>query len=420
LDEPTITGAESESLMGLQEALKNLWENDFVQKNPTKAYKVTYANEYTAVAAYLSGGPEPDWSGFSKLGKGLCETEKHRRAEVIVVPPVPPSGTLPAVIDRGGTYSGSIKVNQSTPAVRITTSEPVTINASLIENLGNGGNLECFAANADVTIKGTTFNGGVWRAINARGFKKFRIENNNFNKTWGIRLDNCVSGGSIHFLRNKGVNTQYYNQLSHFFQCGNMPSTASIEVAWNEHINEFGKSLSEDVISIFASHNARVHNNYVQGAYPMTTDGTSPGASAYRGGGILCGDGGGDDNWIFDNQIVDCQNYIVAISGGARNRVFNNRGFSDSQRFTKLSSGGQGGVIYGYGGHQITQAEFKGNTLGCIRPGGARSDWWVSDPATVVNNFNADNTHYSGAFDIAAEFAAWQAKCVANGITVGV
>lgn len=64
----------------IKEGLAFIWSSDFVQKNPTKAYKNLYASEYTKVAAFLNGGPEPIYSGFSKLGKGLCEIESARRA----------------------------------------------------------------------------------------------------------------------------------------------------------------------------------------------------------------------------------------------------------------------------------------------------------------------------------------------------
>ncbi len=105
--------------MGLQEALQNIWSSDYVQKNPNKAYKTSYGSEYAAVAAYLNGGAEPNWSGFSKMGKGLCEVEKERRLAVPPVdpppvdpPPVdpPPSGSaIPSngVIAVGGTYTGA-------------------------------------------------------------------------------------------------------------------------------------------------------------------------------------------------------------------------------------------------------------------------------------------------------------------------
>ncbi len=81
--------------MALQEALQNIWSSDYVQKNPNKSYKTQHGAEYSAVAAFLGGGAEPDWSGYSKMGKGLCEVEKERRAASVPVPPDPPpaSGT---------------------------------------------------------------------------------------------------------------------------------------------------------------------------------------------------------------------------------------------------------------------------------------------------------------------------------------
>ena len=36
--------------MGLKEAIQNIWASDYTQKNPNKAYKVTYADEYAKVA----------------------------------------------------------------------------------------------------------------------------------------------------------------------------------------------------------------------------------------------------------------------------------------------------------------------------------------------------------------------------------
>lgn len=78
-------------VMGLQEAIVNIWSSDYVQKNPNKAYKVTYNAEYFKVADYLNGGPEPNYSNFSKLGKGLCELEKIRRGGGITPPTPQPS-----------------------------------------------------------------------------------------------------------------------------------------------------------------------------------------------------------------------------------------------------------------------------------------------------------------------------------------
>jgi hypothetical protein len=83
--------------MSFESGIRDLWENDYVQKNPTKAYKASYGSEYAAVAAYLNGGAEPNFSGYSRLGKGLCEMEKKRRLDDVVIPPdpIPVPGTLP-------------------------------------------------------------------------------------------------------------------------------------------------------------------------------------------------------------------------------------------------------------------------------------------------------------------------------------
>lgn len=93
--------------MSLDSGLDNVWSSDYVQINPTKAYKVKYKDEYTKVAAYLNGGPEPNWQAFSKLGKGLCEIEEARRLNEVPDPdpepepdpdPVPdpaPPGSIP-------------------------------------------------------------------------------------------------------------------------------------------------------------------------------------------------------------------------------------------------------------------------------------------------------------------------------------
>lgn len=78
----------------LDDAKGNIWSSDFVQKNPRKAYQQYYSAEYRAVSTYLNGGAEPDFSGFSKLGKGLCQLEKARRAGTSPAPPDEPPTLL--------------------------------------------------------------------------------------------------------------------------------------------------------------------------------------------------------------------------------------------------------------------------------------------------------------------------------------
>ena len=79
----------------LGDAIQNIWSSDYVQKNPNKAYKVSYADEYAAVAAYVNGGPRPDPATFSKLGKGLVEAEDVRREIEAPEPEPTPPGVAP-------------------------------------------------------------------------------------------------------------------------------------------------------------------------------------------------------------------------------------------------------------------------------------------------------------------------------------
>jgi hypothetical protein len=58
----------------------DIWSSDYVQKNPNKAYKVSYDAEYLEVAEFLNGGEKvPDTAGYSKLGRGLVGIEVERR-----------------------------------------------------------------------------------------------------------------------------------------------------------------------------------------------------------------------------------------------------------------------------------------------------------------------------------------------------
>ena len=74
--------------------------------------------------------------------------------------------------------------------------------------------------------------------------------------------------------RNKHRNIRRNIQLDSGGNFGNFVQVAevhggTVEISWNEIINEFGKSEAEDVISVFKSAHARIHDNYLQGGYPI-------------------------------------------------------------------------------------------------------------------------------------------------------
>lgn len=119
--------------MSIESGLDDIWSSDFVQKNPKKSYPAYYPTESSAVNAYLNGGVEPNFSGFSKLGRGLCEIEKRRREIEVVDPPPPTSVGRPfqhkadfSYMFNEGPYSDGGGVYEVTGGLRfvITTNMP--------------------------------------------------------------------------------------------------------------------------------------------------------------------------------------------------------------------------------------------------------------------------------------------------------
>jgi len=90
----------------LDQILENLWDSDYVQKNPTKSYKTQYNSEYLAIAQYMSGGTRPaNTTNYSKMGRVLVGLEDNIRAGTTPEPePDPITNMLPAskvVIESG-------------------------------------------------------------------------------------------------------------------------------------------------------------------------------------------------------------------------------------------------------------------------------------------------------------------------------
>src|SRR5262249_45105651 len=105
----------------------------------------------------------------------------------------------------------------------------------------------------------------------ADDFRSVVIRNCTVENTRGIELNNGVPGSSVLITRNKQHNIQGNgtDPVGNFVQFRGLQNS-SIETSWNEVINEFGKSQPEDVISIYKSAHARVHDNYLRGGYPLT------------------------------------------------------------------------------------------------------------------------------------------------------
>jgi chitodextrinase len=331
----------------------------------------------------------------------------------------PPTPSGPITITTGGTYVGHWVSNSSTPAVRIQTAQPVVIENSIIENTAGGHLVSQSGSAAQVTIRRTVFNGaagGYGRAIVGENFKSWTVENCTLNRTGGIYFLWPGSAPSITIRKNKQFNVQGDGgaNLRQFLQLNGIQG-GSILAEWNEVVNEFGKSNSEDVFSVFNTSNAVIRNNYVEGGYPA-----SVGAS-HTGTGIMLADVGGNNNVAHDNQIVGVTNLGIGITAGQNNKVYNNRVVSDGRLpdGTPLAGANNGIVIYNAYGTAMANNDAYNNVVGTYHSGNPpyRNDWWLPQcQGSCSNTRLGDPVDHS---DELAERQIWLAKLAANNITVG-
>ncbi|AIZ44243.1 hypothetical protein QR90_02645 [Deinococcus radiopugnans] len=264
-----------------------------------------------------------------------------------------PSYSEPLVITRGGIYRGNWQsLNPKVPAVIIKTREPVIIENSNLR--GRGDLIRGF--NVDLTVRNTRGYG-----LNPQADQAFpgrflavefifnlRAENNFMQGTSGMYVNrfqgDAAKGQTIKILRNKvqDVDGRYVDRTGHptgrrynvqAVQLNHVVRVPNVEIAWNEMVNQPGKSAPEENINLYESSGTpdspiRIHNNYIHGAYavdPLKD-------KSYSGGGIMLGDGTHKDLTVsggyievYRNQIINTSNQGVAIAGGHDQHVWQNR-----------------------------------------------------------------------------------------------
>ena len=326
-------------------------------------------------------------------------------------PPLPPSG--PITITTGGTYIGHWVSAGSTPAVRIRTTEPVTIKNSFVTNVGDGTLIESeIGLASNVTIEGVHAKGGSGRFFVGEGIKSLVVRNSEILRTGGIYVLKTQPGGVISVTRNKQRDVQGAAGLRQFLQL-NEVTTATIDVSWNEIVNTFGRSRVEDNISIYKSAFAKVHDNYIQGAYPSGAD------ERFAGSGIMI-EGGSHNNEIYSNQIVDTTNAGIGIFAGYNNRVHSNRLVFDGRLWTgEKLAGANVGIFVWNATRDPSWANNQayGNYVGWVNAKGSRNDWWLPHCSG-----SCGNVQFSGAISRASEFTeyvGWLRKLSARRITIG-
>ena len=335
-------------------------------------------------------------------------------------PPPPPAPSGPITITQGGTYSGTWVGTGAGPAVRIATSAPVTIENSTIRNTGAAPLIDANHAGAQLTVRRSTLEGApgsVGKAVYSYGFKSVRVENCTINFTWGIRLDAIQAGGTIVVTKNKGRNmVRNPSDYSHFFQAANhTQQPAQIDVSWNEIINTFGQSGVEDVLSMHGAGYAKIHDNYIQGAYPDAL------GSGYSGSGIML-DSGAHDNEIYNNIIVDTVNAGIGIASGWNNSVHDNRMVFDGRddAGNLFAAANIGTYVWNYDANpNWANNHSTNNSVGWIKANGQRNDMWFPDAPSADYGTNTMIPNPVTRQTEQAEYQSWLGKLASNGITVG-
>jgi hypothetical protein len=260
----------------------------------------------------------------------------------------------PLVVKKGGIYSGNWESKDpNVPAVSIQTSEPVTIEnanirskGSLIKGFGNRiviRNVKAYGLNPN--IRGRS----VGWFVSAEEFYSVRVENSYAENTLGIYLrkfkGNPESGETATIIKNKFKNVNGLpsngsggylldkpDGIAHTIQFNDVTRIKNAEIAWNEIVNEPGKSQVEENINMYVSGGTPdspilIHDNYIQGGY----NAQPTRKTGYAGGGIIVGDGSIYNpsvtgyTKVYKNQIVSTTNQGIAIAGGTGNHVYENR-----------------------------------------------------------------------------------------------
>lgn len=373
-------------------------------------------------------------------------------------PSPPPSNNVqysgPLVITKGGTYRGNWQsLDPNVPAVTVSTREPVVIEGSNLRGRGElvrGWFMDLTVRNSNAYGMNPNVAGRhAGRFIAAEEVRNLRVENNYMEGTSGIYVNQYAGSGSgqtIKILRNKvknidgrksdgrgGYNGQrYYVQ---FAQIAKVQGVSGMEIAWNEVINEPGKSSLEENINLYStsgtsSSRMQIHDNYIQGAFAV-----DPSDGSYSGGGIMLGDGpvgnmkeAGGYVDVYNNQIVSTSNQGVGIAGGHNHKVFNNRILSSGRLPTGQINKAQNVGIYvwdinnGKRSNTWFNNTVHNNVIGWTRINSNNSTWlnntWFADCTSTCYS----NTSWSGAVTLETEkqeYQLWQSKFRAAGMSVG-
>jgi hypothetical protein len=331
----------------------------------------------------------------------------------------------PITITTGGTYSGCYQsTSAGTPAVRVSTTAPVTLDHAQIKAKGDG--IQYAIDGINLTVRDSTFTQTdpgadvTHRAINVFAPASLVVENNLFSDGDGILVASPVGGppglpNPLRVYANRFINVGRYQHTTTETCCVQTlqldhVSSPAIEVGWNWSTNQPGQSGIEDNVNFFVSggtdstHRADVHHNLYDGAYPWDTT-----RGDFSGGGILVADSGGGHASVHDNTVVSTTNYGVAcVSGTDCHLGPNNLLVNDAIPSTIGGPETSGPAIQI---HSTTGSDATGNSYNWVNtPGGAQYPCYQT-------SYCSGNTQVATTEQQARD--SWAAARQAAGVTVG-
>ncbi len=365
------------------------------------------------------------------------------------VPNVTYSG--PLEITKGGTYSGNYRSNDSSvPVIHITTTEPVILQNCIL--VGPGELILADHDHTNLTIRecqgyGTTpTQDDRGRGVFLYMYKgqSLVMEHNYLEQNQGVVLDRWVGDGSsnqtVRIRYNRAVNidgsTRNNPQQGQgcFALLNTVIGVGNIEIAWNQIINTPNKSAVGDNLNFnnsggTGSSIARVHDNYVQGAYPVPATGP-----AFSGTGFTTdGDGQSPSTTasyieLDHNQFVSTCNAGINVASGHDINIHDNRAVTSGylpsgEKLQALSCGITPFNYYKSPAPTFGNVRIVDNTVGfacyyASNPYPNRSDFCLALATTVSGNVSlpANLTVQTEQ----NEWALWQQKLQQNGITPGL
>ncbi|WP_324674382.1 Ig-like domain-containing protein [Hymenobacter sp. GOD-10R] len=360
--------------------------------------------------------------------------------------------SAPITITRGGTYSGNYRsLDSNTPCVRVSTTEPVTLQNC---TFAGAGDLIVTGSGADLTVRNskgygltpTQDNRPRGRFVDAWQAKQLVVEHNYLEQTTGILANRWSGNGSdqqtIKVRYNQGLNCdgRFRNggkENRSFVQLNTVQNLANIEVSYNEFRNLPNQSAVEDNMNFYNSSGTayspiKVHDNIIYGAYPYPAT-----ASYYSGTGMTTDGDGVTANLTagyleaYQNQFVSTCNAAMNIAAGHDIYYHDNRMVTSGVLTDGTSLNSNYAAVAIFNGYNVLASVFfnnriENNLIGYVKKGAnfPYNDRQDQDIYTGSNQMpRTGNNHLPNPITVATEqneWTLWQQKLQQNGITVGV